>query len=269
MVELDFLIKIGGSILTDKHQQGIINHDLIIEICKVLKKLYDRKLKFAIITGVGSLGHQTVAKYSVHKGDNGSNDRRLGLLEAQIAVNKLRNIFLQALLDAEIPAFQFYTSSIAKANKMKPTAFYLDSVSGFINYDLIPIVSGDVVYDEIMGYSVMSGDIAFSEIFKQWKPKLLIYGTDVKGIFTDDPEVDKNAKLIPIINSKMIQDGLQGITEGVNVDVSGAMKGKFQNILSMLQIDQSIKVHIISLKEPKNLLKLLNNEPFEHTIIQS
>ncbi len=263
---INLMIKIGGSVLTDKMQSNVINYELIEKICYKLKVLYDRDMKFVIVTGVGSLGHQTVAKYSVHKGDDGSLTRRLGLLKAQIQVNKLRNVFLGGLLAAEIPAVQFYTSSIAESNQMKPIKLFLEPIKKFMDSGLIPVVSGDVVADQSMGFSVMSGDIAFLEIYKQWKPKLLVYGTDVDGIFTADPKNDETAQLIKHINSKMMQKSLKGITDGTNIDVSGAMLGKYRAIMTLLSIDQSIEVHLINLHDPENLHRLVDKIPFDHTI---
>ncbi|MHA2172034.1 MAG: isopentenyl phosphate kinase [Candidatus Kariarchaeaceae archaeon] len=268
MTEIDLLLKLGGSILTDKSKVEVVNHDLMIEIVGVLKQLYDRGLKFVLVTGVGNAGHQVVASHGVHKGDDGSLERRLGLLHAQIQVNKLRNTLLEVLHEVGIPAVQFYTSSIASADKMQPIAFFLDSVAGFLNVGLVPVVSGDVVSDQRMGYSVMSGDVAFFEIVKQWKPKLLIYGTNVDGIYSSDPILNPNATLIPKITPLMIDNMKDEITEGINIDVTGAMRGKLGSIQSILSFDPKAKIHIINLLNPSNLLKVVNEEPFTHTIVQ-
>ncbi|MHA2249134.1 MAG: isopentenyl phosphate kinase [Candidatus Kariarchaeaceae archaeon] len=268
MTKIDLLLKIGGSILTDKQQSGIVNKDLINDICQVLKKLYDRNMKIALVTGVGSIGHQAVAKYSIHKGDDGSFTRRLGLSDAQIQVNELRNTFLKALHSVGIPGIQFYTSNIASASKMRPVEFNLSSIEKFLKLGMVPVVSGDVVADDSMGFSVMSGDIAFLEIFKQWGVKTLVFGTDVKGIYSADPKVNQNAQLIQVLDTKMMKNTIQGLTEGTSVDVSGAMLGKYRSILALLEVDSTAKIHIIDLGDPKNIEKIMDNEPCEHTVVQ-
>ena len=164
MTKIDLLLKIGGSVLTDKLLSDVVNYEIINNICKVLKQLYDQNIRMCIVTGVGSVGHQAVAKFSIQKGDDGTIDRRLGLLETQIKVNELRNKFLQAMLDNGIPAVQIYTSSIAISDQMAVSSFNLKSCEGFLNSKMVPIIGGDVVPDTTMGYSVLSGDIAFLEI---------------------------------------------------------------------------------------------------------
>ncbi|MHA2298619.1 MAG: isopentenyl phosphate kinase [Candidatus Hodarchaeales archaeon] len=267
MPEIDLLLKVGGSVLTDKHKTGVIREELIIKVSSILKKLYDREIKLAIVTGVGSPGHQAVYKYSTHKGDDGSLYRRVGLVEAQVKVNSLRNIFLKVLGDAGIPALQYYTSSIATADKMVPTSFNLDPVENYLSLGFVPVTTGDVVADATMGFSVMSGDIAMWQIAKRWKPKIIAYGTDVAGIFNGDPKERTDVRLIEDINSKMIADVSKNVTEGATIDVSGAMQGKLKVIMAMLEENPSTKVHIFDLTVPENLIKIVNGEPFEHTVV--
>lgn len=268
MWKLDLLLKIGGSVMTDKRQEGVINTNLLKEISGVVKELYERGLKMVIVTGVGSYGHRAVARHSIHKGDNGTHERRLGLLEAQIDVNILRKAFLEALLEAGVPAMQFYASSIAESNKGRPINFNLAAVGKFLGCGMIPVVSGDVVPDKTMGYSVMSGDIVALEIYKQWSPRILAYGTNVKGVYSDDPDTDPDAELLEVVDSKMLHEALHGVTEGMNVDVSGAMRGKVQAIYALMTLNPTIEAHIFDLREPWNLTRLADNLPFSHTVVK-
>ena len=267
MVSVDILLKVGGSVLTDKSKKGIIFSDKIKEICSVIKSLYDRDIRIAIVTGVGSLGHQAVFKCGAHKGDDGTIERRVGVVEAQIAVNNLRNVFLSEMGKAGVPAFQFYVSSIALSDKMVPQQFNISSLEYFLKSDIVPITSGDVVPDMSMGFSVMSGDIVLQMLAKSWNPKIIAYGTNVDGIFDADPQEKPNAKLIKEIRLEENINSFNSITNGQNIDVSGAMKGKLQAIQKIIDNNPEIAVHVFNLSEPENLLKLIDNQDFPHTKI--
>lgn len=262
------MLKIGGSVLTDKKTPDTINFDIIDQIAANIKKIYDKpELKFALVTGVGNVGHRAVAQSGAHKGDNGSIKRRVGLVKAQIAVNNLRNIVLEALERHKVPVFQFYTSSIAIADKMRIKEMYFNSVEEFLKNNIIPITSGDVIPDKTLGYSVMSGDIALQQMVNRWHPKIIVYGTNVAGVYNDDPQENPAAELLTDIKFDEIDDVLNDITQGKNIDVSGAMKGKFYAIKSILKSNPSSTVHIFDCTQPKNLLKIIAGEDFPHTQI--
>lgn len=264
---IDFLLKVGGSVLTDKSKPDIIFHDKIKKICEVLKILYDRGISFTIVTGVGSLGHQAVFKCGAHKGDDGTLERRVGVVEAQIAVNNLRNIFLSAMGKAGIPTFQFYASSVTLSDKMIPQHFHIESLENFLKSNIITVISGDVVPDKTMGFSVMSGDTILHILAKRLNPKIIAYGTNVEGIFDADPQVKDDANLITEISLENNKDLLKNITDGQNIDVSGAMKGKLKAVKKIILNNPEIAVHIFNLNKPENLLKLMDNKEFLHTKI--
>jgi isopentenyl phosphate kinase len=50
-----------------------------------------------------------------------------------------------------------------------------------------------MVKDKEWKWSVMSGDTVIAQTCKLMKPKKVLMGTDVDGIFTADPKIDKNA----------------------------------------------------------------------------
>ncbi|MHA1169165.1 MAG: amino acid kinase family protein, partial [Candidatus Hodarchaeales archaeon] len=143
----------------------------------------------------------------------------------------------------------------------------LYAIERFIPLGMVPVTSGDMVSDSAMGFSVMSGDIALWKMVIRWKPEIIAYGTNVAGIHTDDPTVNPDAKLLEKIDSSIINNILQNITEGESIDVSGAMKGKFKVVMAILKEYPEAKVHIFNLNYPELLLKIVNGEEFSHSVI--
>ncbi|MHA2096835.1 MAG: amino acid kinase family protein, partial [Candidatus Hodarchaeales archaeon] len=134
-MEIDLILKIGGSSISNKlllakalksqSQADIdkvlaINKQRIDHIAAEIGELYSSGLKkMIIITGVGSPGHFVVLQHGIHKGNSGNINQHLGLVDAQIAVNRLRQSLLEAFVENKTPVVQLYASSIFESNKMR------------------------------------------------------------------------------------------------------------------------------------------------------
>ena len=60
-----FIIKIGGSVITDKKKESFFKQEISDNIAKEIKKT-DKK--YIIIHGAGSFGHILAKKYHLHTG---------------------------------------------------------------------------------------------------------------------------------------------------------------------------------------------------------
>ena len=107
------------------------------------------------------------------------------------------------------------------------------NIERFLNIGVIPIISGDMVPDRTMGYSVLSGDQILLDLAKKFQPKKIILGSDVDGLFDSDPKVNPNAQLIPEVTENKIKGLIQQLEGG---DASGQMKGKLIEIKNLLDL---------------------------------
>jgi isopentenyl phosphate kinase len=187
--------------------------------------------RMIILTGVGSPGHFTVLKHGLHKGDNGSLEQHLGFVEAQIAVNRLRQSILEAFWHHKLPAVQVYASSIYQSKKMRIIRGDTTNLKGFIEVGMVPVISGDIVPDMSMGLSVLSGDQILLDLAKQYPPETVIFGSDVDGIFDTDPKINPDAQLITEISKNKMDDLIK---EASGRDASGQMRGKLTEIKNLL-----------------------------------
>jgi isopentenyl phosphate kinase len=248
-MEIDLILKIGGSSISNKmllykalktQTAEDIKAAMRIEL-RVIEKiaaeigaLYEAGMKnMIILTGVGSPGHFTVLKYALHKGFSGDRSQHMGLLDAQIAVNRLRQSLLEAFFKSNVPIVQVYASSIYESDKMRIIRGDTTNIERFLNIGVIPIISGDMVPDRTMGYSVLSGDQILLDLAKKFQPKKIILGSDVDGLFDSDPKVNPNAQLIPEVTENKIEGLIQQLEGG---DASGQMKGKLIEIKNLLDL---------------------------------
>ncbi|MFX0014861.1 MAG: isopentenyl phosphate kinase [Promethearchaeota archaeon] len=275
-MDIDLILKIGGSCFSNKillqkalkthNQEDIkaavnINSKNIDQIAAEIRAIYPSNKNMIILTGVGTPGHYTVLKHKLHKGNTGELKQHLGLLEAQIIVNYLRQSILEAFLKYEVPVFQAYASSMYESDKMRIIRANTENIEKFLASGLVPVISGDMVPDVTMGYSVLSGDQILADLARKFKPKKIVYGSDVDGIFTLDPKMDSRSRLIPKISRNEIKSIIKKLSSG---DASGQMSGKLTEIKNLL--DSGFHdIILLNLTKPGVLQRVLNNEEEFHT----
>ena len=168
---------------------------------------------------------------------------------------------LESFLKHKIPAFQAYASSMYESDKMRIIKGDTENIKRFLASGLVPVISGDMVPDVTMGYSVLSGDQILADLAKNYKPKKIVYGSDVDGIFDSDPKLNPNASLISQISRNEIDSLIDQIS---GEDASGQMRGKILEIRTLL--DAGFKdILLLNLTKRGILSRVLNNEDVPHT----
>jgi isopentenyl phosphate kinase len=81
----------------------------------------------------------------------------------------------------------------------------------------------------------------------------IIEVSDVEGIFTANPKINKNARLIPEINRKNYQDIQKCLSGSTAADVTGGMKQKYLELLDAAKT--GIICQIVDLKHFKDALE--------------
>ena len=112
---------------------------------------------------------------------------------------------------------------------------------------------GDMVIDSGMGASVLSGDAIVPYLAKELKADRVFLGTDVDGIFTEDPKKNGKAGLVRAINDRNLDEVLEGVGGSNATDVTGGMKGK---LLAL----KGVSAVVFNLAEGENLFRLLKGE---------
>lgn len=282
-MEIDLILKIGGSSISNKtllakalksqspddvEEALMINKQNIDHIAAEIGDLYSSGVKkMIILTGVGSPGHFVVLQHGIHKGNSGNINQHLGLVDAQIAVNRLRQALLKAFVENKIPVVQLYASSIFESNKMRIIRGDTSNFDRFIENGIVPVISGDVVPDLTMGYSVLSGDQILLDLVKKFSPRRIIFGSDVDGVFEEDPKVNLQANLIPKIPRSHIDEVIDQVSTG---DASGQMKGKLIEIGNLLDHGQE-EIILLNITKQGRLLDAMteNSGPNSKFCVES
>ena len=270
MTSEDILVlKLGGSLLTDKSTPYKLKEEVLEAVATEIKECIDLGLikSLVIVHGVGSFGHPPVLQYNLHKGFK-EKDQLISMSKTQQIVNKFRNTIATKFLDKGIPINLMHASSMVVGNKMVISENTFESLKGFLSIGMVPLIGGDMMYDKSMGFSVCSGDQIAVILSRVLNAKHLIFATDVPGVFDKDPKSRESAELLKEININDLDNVLKQLNKANVADASGRMRGKLLSLVSTKnQIKKGLKVAIFSMIEKDTLKKHLKGEKIELTRI--
>jgi isopentenyl phosphate kinase len=167
----------------------------------------------------------------------------------------LRNKIAEKFQEVGIPINLMHASSMVIGNKMKITKYLFDALEGYLSLGMVPLIGGDMMFDNGMGFSVCSGDQLTVEISRKIKAKRLIFATDVAGIFDSDPKINNQASLIKEMHINELESMIKILDESETSDASGRMKGKLITLTSIKDIiTEGLETVILSMME-KGVLK--------------
>ena len=265
------VIKLGGALITDKSTPYTIREDIIEKAANEIKECIDLDLieGLVLIHGVGSFGHPPVLKYELYKGFKDP-EQLMHLSSTQQIVNQLRNKIGEVFRKVDIPINLMHASSMVIGNKMKITEFAFEALKGYLSLGMVPLIGGDMMYDNGMGFSVCSGDQLSVVISKEVKASRLIFATDVAGIYDSDPKTNKDASLIREININEVETIFKQLDESKAADASGRMKGKLMTLGAVKDLIKSgLNTAILSMMHPNILKNYLKDDDVPSTRIIS
>jgi isopentenyl phosphate kinase len=254
-----FIIKLGGSVITDKSKENCYKQDVVDNLVRAIKKANKKTI---IIHGAGSFGHIIADKYDLNNGHK-SKDQLIGFCLTQGMVQKLNSMVLESLHSNKIPAVSIPPHSTLILNNHIPFSFDYKIFNEYINKNFTPVTFGDVVLDKKLGFSICSGDLLMLLLAKSLKPEKTIFIIDEDGLFTSNPKKDKNAELIGSATKDQLSDYVTSMDK--HADVTGGMHGKIETIKKIAE--QGIDTIMLNGNKPDRLFKVLNGEKTKSTII--
>lgn len=247
------LIKLGGSVVTDKSKPFKARGEVITRLAKEIGSgLKASKVKAIIGHGAGSFAHIPAAKYKTKEGFI-NRSSRFGMCVTEESARWLNMIVLKRFISQRLPVFPFSGASFLISDAKVCTKSYFDPIEKAIEIGVIPLVYGDVVVDKKLGCTVFSTERIFAEIAKKFRKiyKIrMIYVTNVDGVY------DKNGLVIKSITTKNIKSLESSITGAKGVDVTGGMLHKVEAALALAK-KYGIRTSIINGRKPGLLRKAI------------
>ncbi len=221
------LVKLGGSVITDKSKPFTARIEIIQKLAKKIKKFKNKNTDLIIGHGSGSFAHVPAAKYQTQKGMINKNSLWGLSLTADAAI-QINRIVVSEFLKLKIPVISF-----APLSFIYETKIITEHIKNALDIGITPVIYGDVVMNKKQGFKIYSGektlDILAVKLSKLYKKIKIIYYTDTNGVYDD-----KN-KTIPIVTPRNIKDIKKYLTGSNKTDVTGGMMHKVEESLKLVK----------------------------------
>lgn len=255
------LIKLGGSIITDKKREYVFKDENMARFAGEIKQALSlSNTRLIVGHGAGSFAHIPASIYRTKEGIV-NKDSIYGASVTEEAARHLNGLVIKKFVEKKIPAFPFSPGSYIFSDSKVYSKSYIDPIKNALKIGLMPVVYGDVILDRKIGFTIFSTEKVFeilvNELKRVYKIKM-IFVTDVDGVY------DKNGKTIPEITEINFESLKAQISGAKGVDVTGGMLHKVEEALK-ISSDYGITTFIINGNKKGNLMKVLLGKKVQGT----
>ena len=244
------LIKLGGSIITNKEKPLSPRRKTIDSIMKQIKKIKEPKI---IVHGGGSYGHYWSVKYDMHT-KPAKNDMR-GVAIVKNSMVELNKIILDIAVKNRINAYCLPPTDFMNGNK--PIKNKILTINDISKSGLTPVTFGDALWFGQKKSYILSGDVIMTTIAKILKPRLSVFVLNVNGVYSD------------LKTKKLIYDFKKDRPKIArnSMDVTGGMGRKITEASKMAKA--GMKVFFVNGNKPQRISDAVSGKKFEGTIFRS
>lgn len=265
MRELVFL-KLGGSLITDKTQRYTPRLEKLAELAAEIRAALSKMPNMHLLLGhgSGSFGHYAVQEHLENKNysqmesaeTEGNRDYWHGFSEVWYRASELNRHVMQALHQANVPAVSLAPSANVRTTAGTIAIWDLAPMQAAIDSNLVPVVFGDIVFDDTHGGTVLSTEVLMMYLARRLQPQRILLAGLEAAVWADFP-----ARQLPIAKiTPLVYPSLEGKIGGSHgTDVTGGMKSKVDDMMRLVREIPNLTVKIFSAEEPGNLCKALGS----------
>lgn len=243
------LIKLGGSVITNKEKPLSPRIKIINNIAKQLKRISE---PFVIVHGGGSFGHYWSVKYDMHTKPARYDSHGVSIVKnSMIEINK---IILDTLTKNKLNPYCLPPTDFMSGNRPIPSK--IKEIKKIAESNLIPVTFGDALwYGQKKSY-ILSGDKIMSILAKALRPRLSIFALNVDGLYSD-------LKTKHLIND--MKDDQVSIQD-IPMDVTGGMTRKLEEATRISKM--GLKVFFANGNKPERIINAIQKNRFEGTVFR-
>jgi isopentenyl phosphate kinase len=251
------LVKLGGSVITDKKVPYVAKVKVIKRLAKELKAC---PTPLIIAHGSGSFGHTSAALFGGKKGYKTT----IGLAKVARDAMEINRIVMDILVNEDLPAISFRPLSMIMTNKGKTGSVFFKSLEEALAQGLIPVVYGDIILDKEWKSTIYSGETTLNNIALYLKDKgfsinKIIEVGETNGVYNDKKETIREITKTSWLKTK------QFIFNPNRVDVTGGMTHKISEALTIAK--KGIETLIINGNKTNELSNAILGKQTKGTVI--
>jgi len=237
------ILKLGGSAITRKGGYMQADSAGISRLCKAVAQVWHRGCRdIVLVHGAGSFGHAPVLKFGINDGAK-TEKQKLGVAITHASCAHLSSLVVKELLAAGVPAISLPPACLIVSQGRRIKSFDTSPVARCLESGAMPVLYGDMVPDERLGFSVCSGDQMVAFLGK--KAKRMVLATNVDGIIAD-------GKLVRKITRRNFPEVRKHLAGSGSPDVTGGMGGKISELLSAKR-----PAYVVNARRPERMQALL------------
>jgi isopentenyl phosphate kinase len=259
------ILKLGGSAITNKAEEANPRSELINRMAEEIKRADLDNL--IVVHGGGSFGHPSAAKYGIKDGYK-ENDltQKFGCAETHHMMTVLNGIVMDALILHEIPAISVAPANCIVTDNGKIKSFDETTLRAMSKLVFTPVMYGDTVMDEKLGFTILSGDQLVTYLALKYNAEKIIIGVDTDGVFEEDPKTNPEAKPIKHLNLAELKALQPKLGKASGVDVTGGMAGKIAEL--MPAVEAGIPITVTGATKSLSIYRALTDQSVLGTVIE-
>lgn len=255
------LIKIGGSLITDKLVPHCYRPDVMNALAAELKASFvSGRSRWIIGHGSGSFGHVEARKYGTMDGAS-SEEQWYGFCRVAQTAAVLNQLVWTALVDQMLPVMRYSPSALAHADDGRIVRMDTSVIEESMQRGLLPLVHGDVAFDRHRGATILSTETIFTHLAQTLPVKRIILLGEVDGVLDDQRQVISS---ITPANFEQYRSFLGGSS---GTDVTGGMLTKVTDMLALTASIPDLQIRIVNGLVAGNLTHALNDTASVGTLI--
>ena len=228
----------------------------------------NKNIQLIIIHGAGSAAHQVAKQYQLENGTKNDSMKIEGAQLIHVANQKLNLAIAEIFLNHGVNIAPVHTASVIIQRGGKINKCFYDVIDQALGSNCVPLLYGEIVFDETLGMTICSGDVIAVDLAKKYNASKIVFVSDIDGIFDKDPHVYRDAIIIKSITLDSITTNNKVTLSGShNVDVTGGLKNKIA-VLSGNDIPKSLKQVVVCNGFSAGFISRAFNDIDDGTIIQ-
>ncbi len=249
------LLKLGGSLITDKSRPHTPLADVITRLAGEIFAAWTSSpgMRLVIGHGSGSFGHVPGKLYGTRQGVHSPVEWR-GFSEVWWEARQLNELVVSALVEAGLPAIALPVSASLITENRQIVRWETGPLQAALDANLLPVLAGDVVFDKRLGGTILSTEEIFILLSKCIRPERVLLAGVEMGVWQDFPSRDRLVSDITPSNFSALSAVLKGSEA---TDVTGGMVAKVRAMLDFVGSVPGLEVHIFSGREPRNVYDAL------------
>jgi isopentenyl phosphate kinase len=242
-----FIVKLGGALITYKDDYCKPNTAVIKEFARVLRTRWSElQGRLILVLGGGSYGNGVPYRYNLL--DSYGNWRPVDLSMMTVKTLEFMSLLAGIFREQGIPCYPFQTSSYLMTRNGEPQNFWIEPIKHALSLNVLPVLSGDMVFDSDRGFVIFSSDRI---------PELFVNSVSVKRVvmLTNVPGVLNESEVFRRVAPEDHELVLNKASASRQQDVSGGMKNKVKSLLRVA--DLGVESVICDGRDPSVLLQAL------------